>query len=54
MAGAHPWQLRRLMDADDDLFCRIQRVRTLGPWRWTMRANLVYAVYTHLLYIETR
>lgn len=54
MAGAHPWQLRRLLEADHGLCCQLHRVQTLGPWRWTMRADLVYAVYTHLLHKESR
>jgi hypothetical protein len=50
MAGAHPWQIRRLMEGDEDLRRQLQGVQTLGPWRWTMRADLVYVVYTHLLH----
>jgi hypothetical protein len=54
MAGAHPWQIRRLIEGDDGLTRQLHRVRTLGPWRWTMRADLVYGVYTHLLHKDAR
>jgi hypothetical protein len=50
MAGVHPWQIRGLIEADDGLCCQLPQVRTLGPWRWTMRPDFVYAVYTHLLH----
>jgi hypothetical protein len=50
MAGVHPWQIRGQVEADDDLCRQFPQARTVGPWRWTMRPDFVYAVYTHLLH----